>query len=117
MAEKFGSFDLLWVIEDDNKQFKAGRGLVALIGIKTDGWQFLPTAYFFQWATALNRLRSYVGFLQMVRYSTDIGVCRVETAHDLDRLKKYGVLFFRGRVPFGTQDGDLRIYSIGGKRV
>ena len=116
ISEKFGDFNLLWMIEDDSKSFKAGRGLVAIIGIKTDGWQFMPSVHFFKWATPKNVLRSYVGFLQMVRYSKDIGVCRIESKDSLDRLKKYGVLYFRGRIPNGTPSGDLMIYSIAGKR-
>lgn len=117
MAQKFGAFNLLWVIEDDNRSFKAGRGLVALIGIRSDGWLFQPTTFFFQWATPLNRLRSFVGFLQMVRHSKEIGACKIETPHNLDRLKKYGVLYLRGRIPFGHPAGDLRVYSIGGKKA
>jgi len=118
MAKQFGSFHLLWVIEDDNKNFRNGRGLVALIGIKTDGWTYIPSIFFFQWATVKNRLRSFVGFLQMVRYQKDVGVCRIESLDDkLHRLKKYGVLYFRGRIPGGSPQGDLFLYSINGKKA
>lgn len=117
MAKKFGAFNLLWVIEDDSEQFKAKRGLVALVGINTDGWQYVPKVFCFPWATPKNVLRSYVGFLQMIRYQKDVGVCRFESlTDDLNRLKKYGVLYPRGRVPSGSPAGDLFIYSISGKK-
>jgi len=120
MAEKFGGFDLLWVVEDDSKSFKSGRGLIAISGIKTDGWCFEPTAYFFKWATPKNVLRALVGFFQMMRYQKDVGVCKVtvnkKDARMLYRLKNYGVLFPRGRVPMGNPSGDEFIFSIQGDR-
>jgi hypothetical protein len=120
VARKYGAFDLLWVIEDDNKNFKSGRGQIGLVGIKTDGWSYSPSAVFFKWATPRNVLRSLVGFFQMIRYQKSVGVCRVEVSEKdmkmLHRLQKYGVLFLRGRIPFGSPDGDVFIFSIDGKK-
>lgn len=120
LAKAFGSFDLLWIIEDDNANFKSGRGQIGLVGIKTDGWSFSPKAYFFSWITAKNLLRSMVAFFQMIRYQKTVGICRVEVLEKdlkkLSRLKNYGVLFFRGRIPFGAPEGDMFIFSINGKK-
>ena len=119
MTKKFGAFDLLWVIEDENKGFRSGRGQVCLVGLKTDGWTYQPSAAFFKWATPRNVLRSLVGFFQMIRHQK-VGVCRVEVLEKemklLMRLKEYGVLFIRGRIPFGSPGGDLFVFSINGRK-
>lgn len=120
MGKKFGSFDLLWVIEDEHKGFRSGRGQVCLVGVKTDGWTYQPSAVFFNWATPRNVLRALVGFFQMIRYQKGVGVCRVEVLEKdmklLSRLKDYGVLFLRGRVPCGSPGGDLFVFSINGRK-
>lgn len=120
IGQKYGSFDLLWIVEDDNRNFKSGRGQIGLVGIKTDGWTFSPSAIFFRWATPKNILRSLVGFFQMIRYQRNVGICRVEVLEKdvkmLQRLKNYGVLFFRGRIPSGSKEGDLFVFSIQGKK-
>jgi len=118
MVVRFGAFDLLWIIEDDTKRLKAGRGQIGLVGIRTDGWTYEPTAFFFKWATPKNILRSLVGFFQMIRYQKDVGVCVVKTTDFklLARLKSYGVLFLRGKIPSGDRTGDLFIFSIQGKK-
>lgn len=121
MAEKFGAFSLLWIIEDANSNFKSGRGQVAIVGVRTDGWAYEPKAWFFKWATARNRVKSAVGFLQMMRHQKEVGVCRVEVldseAKKLRKLEKYGVLYPRGRVPFGNSEGDSYLFSIQGKKA
>ena len=121
MSKRFGSFDLLWVIEDDSKGFKAGRGQIGLVGIKTDGWTYEPSAFFYKWATPKNILRSLVGFFQMIRYQKDVGVCIIKSNTKdfkmLARLKNYGVLFLRGRIPSGSQTGDVFLFSIQGKKT
>jgi len=77
MTKHFGSFNLLWIIEDENSQFKSGRGQISLVGIRTDGWVFEPMIYFFRWATEENILRAMVAFFHMLRYQKDVGVCMV----------------------------------------
>lgn len=120
VAKRFGSFNLLWIIEDRNRSFKAGSGQIGVVGIKTDGWNFEPEAYFFKWATPKNVLRASVGFFQMIRHQKDVGVCRVEVLQKdkalLEHMKNYGVLFFRGRIPLGSSSGDTFIFSIDGKK-
>lgn len=120
LAKKYGAFDLLWIVEDDSKSFKSGRGQIGLVGIKTDGWSFSPQAVFFKWATPKNVLRSLVGFFQMIRYQKNVGVCRVEVLEKdmkmLQKLQKYGVLFMRGRIPMGRPEGDVFVFSIDGRK-
>lgn len=116
----FGGFNLLWIIEDRNSNFKSGTGQIGVVGIKTDGWTFRPEVHFFKWATTRNILRTAVGFFQMVKHQKSIGVCRVEVMQKdkqlLDKMKDYGVLYFRGRIPFGDPKGDMFVFSIDGKK-
>lgn len=120
VAKRFGSFNLLWIIEDINRSFKSGTGQIGVVGIKTNGWAFEPEAHFFRWATPKNILRAAVGFFQMIRHQKDVGICRIEVSQKdkalLDRMKSYGVLFFRGRIPFGNEGGDTFVFSINGKK-
>jgi len=120
MIERFGAFNLLWIVEDDNSDFKSGRGQVSLIGLKTDGWVYEPLFYFFKWATDQNILRTAVSFFHMIWYQKEVGVCVVRSLKSekflYDQMKDYGVLFFRGRIPYGSKDGDVFMYSINGKK-
>ena len=120
IAKKFGGFNLLWMIEDDSRHFKSGRGQIAIVGIETDGWEFRPFAKFFIWATPRNVLRACVAFFQMIRHQKDVGVCLLEVLRKdmglLKRMEKYGVLYLRGRIPCGHPKGDLWIFSIDGKK-
>lgn len=110
----FGGYSSLLVIEDKNKEFKDGKGLVGLILLMSDGWKVQPKPIFFDWATKRNKLKAAVSFLQMFRYSREVGVCEVRTEKSkfLDHLVKYGVIHFVGRIPFGRPNGDEYIYSI-----
>ena len=47
VAEKWGGFPLVYVIEDENKGFKSGKGIIALVPVWTDGWVYEPTVKFF----------------------------------------------------------------------
>lgn len=120
MVKRFGAFNLLWIIEDENSQFKSGRGQISLVGIKTDGWIFEPVIYFFKWATDDNILRATVAFFHMLRYQKDVGVCLVKAIENekflYEKMKDYGVLYFRGRIPYGSPDGDLFMFSINGRK-
>lgn len=120
VSERFGGNDLLWVVEDDNGNFRSGRGLVCIVGIKTDGWTFLPSAVFFKWATPKNVLRCMVSFFHFMRAKKDVGVCRVEATDKnkkaLFMMRDYGVLYPRGSIPYGSPEGDLFIFSINGKK-
>lgn len=120
VAQRFGSFPLVWVVEDDTKAFKSGRGQVALVAIRTDGWVYEPHVMFFKWATKRNVLRSAVAFFQMIRHQRDVGACVVKTNKKdfafMKHMEKYGVLYMRGKIPNGTPDGDAFIFSIDGKK-
>ena len=121
VAKKFGAFNLLWIIEDDSKAFRSGRGQVGIVGIRSDGWVYEPMVHFFKWATRRNKLRAAVGFFQMIRYQKDIGCCLVKVVKKDSRylyhMQKYGVLFPRGRIPMGSAQGDLYMFSINGMKT
>ncbi len=120
VAKRFGGFPFLWIVEDDSRHFRTGRGQIAIVGLHTDGWSWEPYPLFFRWATPRNILRACVSFFQMVRHQKDVGVCIVKSHRKdmklLKRMEKYGVLYLRGRVPFGTPNGDLWLFSIDGKK-
>lgn len=120
VAKRYGKFTLLWIVEDDSRHFKAGRGQIAIVGVNTDGWSFEPQVLFFRWATPRNILRACVAFFQMIRHQKDVGVCVVKVLRKdmrlLKRMEKYGVLYLRGRVPCGHPKGDLWLFSIDGKK-
>lgn len=120
MVVQFGAFNLLWIIEDDSSQFKSGRGQVGLVGIKTDGWTFEPVIYFFKWAGETSRKRSLIALCHMMRFQKDVGVFLVKATESeksmFDPLKDYGVLYYRGVVPYGSPSGNLYLYSINGRK-
>lgn len=113
-------FPILWVIEDDHKGFSSGRGLVGIIGVKTDGWTYLPEVLFFRWATAKNKLRAAVAFFHMMRNTKSVGCCEVRTTRRdfayMKHMQKYGVLYLRGKIPNGCPQGDVFVFSINGNR-
>ena len=119
VIQMLSGFPVLLVIEDDHYGFKTGRGLVGVIGLKTDGWVVLPEALFFKWARPRNVLRAAVAFFQLVRHQK-VGVCEVRTTKKdfpyMKHLEKYGVLFLRGKIPSGSPNGDVFIFSINGKK-
>ena len=121
MAKLLSPFPLLWVVEDDSRQFKKGRGQIALVGLRSDGWTFEPHAFVFPWARRGNVLRATVNFFHMMWSKKEVGVCLVrcgqEQAGFLNHMKKYGVLYQRGRIPMGSPKGDVWIFSINGKRL
>lgn len=120
IGKQYGAFPLVWIVEDESRHFRAGRGQIALVAIRTDGWTYEPHATFFPWARKRNVLRACVSFFQMVRYQKDIGCCLVrcdkEQSRFVNHMQKFGVLFPRGRIPFGNAKGDVWIFSINGKK-
>lgn len=109
------------MVEDDTKSLKAGRGQVGLVCLKTDGWAFEPHAHFFSWATKRNKLRAAVAFFHMVRNSRVVGACVVRTIKKdfayMKHMEKYGLLYVRGKIPFGSPNGHIWVFSIEGKRA
>lgn len=109
----------LLVIEDENSQYK-GHGPIGVIQVNGDGWKIQPHAFFFDWATKKNILRSAVSFLQWARCSRQIGSVLVfvldEGKNLYDRVCTYGVLHYVGKVPNGDPRGDEYLYSVKGKK-
>ena len=107
------------IIEDENSQYK-GRGPIGIILVKSNDWKIEPHAVFFPWATKKNILRSAVAFFQWARNSRKIGCVLTSVLPDgknlYDRVCKYGVLHYVGKVVNGDPRGDEYLYSVKGKR-
>ena len=108
------------IAEDVSNQYAAGRGPVAFVGIRNDGWRYEPHVDFFAWATPRNVLRSTVAFLQFMRYHKDVGVCIVRSLPPhvplFKRIEKYAVLNYVGKIFRGTPRGDEHMFSVAGKK-
>lgn len=108
------------MVEDDCPRYKSGRGPVAFIGVRTDGWRVEPHVDYFRWASKRAMLRTTVAFFQMARYSKDVGTCVVnslkETENIFLRAVDYGVLHPVGRIPKGSPRGDVYLFSVSGKK-
>lgn len=108
---------MMYIIEDDNKQFGSGSGPNAFIIAGYDGWTLTPHSEYFLWATPRNKLRMAVSFFHYIRYQK-IGVCLVHSLKAstplFDKLCTYGVLRFVGKVRRGDSRGDDYLYSIEG---
>jgi hypothetical protein len=117
ITPRLGSFEN-FIVDDDSNKFKSKRGPVALICVTDDGWKYEPAIIFFKWATKKNMLRASVSFFHKSALSNRVGVCVVKWGKStlLDHLKKYGVLFPRGKIPMGSKTGDEYIYSILGRK-
>ena len=109
----------LWLIEDDSKHFRGGRGPVCLVGIKSDGWRIEPHFEWFKWASPRIVLRGYVIFFQKVRFAKDVGVCLVRTVRryvsTFHHLRRYGVLYYVGKIPNGYPNDDEFDFTVKGK--
>lgn len=109
----------LYMVEDKNIEFN-GQGPIAFVYVYNDDWEIQPHVEYFPWATARNKLKGLVAFLQMVRYSRAIGVCVIHSRNNstplFDKSKEYGVLHFIGKILSGYAEGDKFIYSVKGKR-
>lgn len=109
------------IAEDDCPGFSSGRGPVAVIGVRTDGWAIEPHVDFFAWAKPRTILRVVVAFMQKVRYSKDVGVCVVKSLNETKNLfhhagRDYGVLRPAGMISGGSPRGDVYLYSARGAR-
>ena len=108
------------VVEDENSNFRVGRGIVALIATKFDGWRIEPELFKFPWATKFNVVRGLVAFLLEMKRSRFIGVCLVnvkDTSKILfDRFGELKLIYRCGYVPNGTPDSATWIYNISGKK-
>lgn len=126
--EEFGEFitDMVsgynngWIVEDSNSNFSDGSGAIALVLAAQNDWELEPHFEKFTWATPRNILRGAVSFLQMMRYSKDVGIVNLyslkKSKHLFDHLTEYGVARYVGRVPHGDFRGDRYIYYTRGKK-
>lgn len=114
-------FHNLWLIEDDNPYFKGRRGPVCIVGIQTNGWSIEPHFEFFKWASKRSILRCMVMFFQKARHDKQVGVVVGRTfkkyVDNLTHLKKYGVLFYCGKIPNGFPQGDEYVFYVKGARA
>jgi hypothetical protein len=124
--EYFRAFSLtkssLLVVDQDHKFFRDKRGPVALISLDNyGGWRIEPQFEFFHWATKRQRLACVVSFLQMVRYSRDVGVCVVRV-NDADVplcehiIERYDLLRPCGKIPNASADGTQHLFYVKGRR-
>jgi len=108
----------LLIIDDYSKEYTSGNGPIAVFFISGDGWRIEPHTVIFPWATARNKLRCAVAFLQMARYKK-IGVCLIKSIKEskplFDKCIEYGVLHYVGRIINGDPRGDEYLYSVRGK--
>lgn len=120
ILEASRTVDLL-IAEDKSDYYQNGFGPIALIGVHSDGWRFMPHVSYFPWATKKNILKITVAFLQMIRYKKQVGVCVVRsmesTANLFHHCRKFGVLHYVGVIPGGDPRGDEYIFSVKGKKT
>lgn len=120
MLDVLAKYSSVWLVEDDNKRFRDGRGVVCFIAMTSDGWKHEPHIEFFKWATKENILRVNVRFFNWVRNNKHIGVCVVKCLEEARKIfdtvrKKYGLLTYVGKICGGNQNGDEFIFSTRGK--
>ena len=113
-AEDFGAalsalaerYTEMYLIDDFNPVFDGKLGPVAFAGVRRNDAVLDLEGQAFKWATPLNCLRCAVCFLHKQSWSKQVGVCLVRTTEDmkrfLDRIRKYGVLFYLGPASKGN---------------
>lgn len=91
----------LWLIEDDNAEYRSGRGPIALVMTQHTELTVSPAPIFFAWATPKNKLRAGVGFLSNLRGSQKVGLVLARVPQKdvkfARKLERYGVLRWAGR--------------------
>ena len=104
-----------WVIEDKNPSFSTKEGPVGIMVAKFNGWEMEPHFLPFPWATPRNRIKAIVGFAMMARYEKGIGILNIFSQEkDRDFFKhlgkRYGVMYFVGKVPRGNNGKDRYVF-------
>ena len=96
MIEIISQYDSAWVVDDRNDVYPSGRGPVAVILVKSDGFIIRPIVDYFKWATRRNMLRATVAFFNWVRYSKDVSLCVFSAlAEDKNlfwKMRDYGIM-------------------------
>jgi hypothetical protein len=98
-------FQSAFIVEDKTTVFRDGKGPVGMYLVTNDGFVIKPFWVPFKWATKRNILRSIVGFIQYIKYSSDVGLCVFLTTEAekpmMMRQKRYGHnLWFVGNSPY-----------------
>ena len=110
----------LLIAEDKNTNFRSGRGPVALVKIRFDGWKSEPELIKFPWATKTNVVRGMVTFLLDMKRSKDMGVCLIacqeSSAKFLLRMADLKLLFRCGYVPNGYCDSPMWMFNVSGRK-
>lgn len=111
---------LLSVVEDENRHFRAGRGLVGLIKTRFDGWTVEPELFKFPWATKFNLVRGVTAFLLEMKRSKTIGVCVIACKDSsqkfIERMTELKLLFRCGFIPNGYPDSPMWLFNISGRQ-
>jgi len=114
-------FHSTWLIEDDTKWFKSGRGPIGLMTISTNSWRVDPLFQFFRWATPKSILKAYVMVMQKIRHDKSVGICEVRVPekykHIPRHMRTYGPLMYVGKIPGGLPDGDIWLHCLRGART
>lgn len=120
LAARLRSWDGVLVVDDENANFNAGKGPVALVKVSFDGWKLTPEVIKFPWATKQNLLRCTAAFLDDMKRSKDVGVCLVwckETSLKLmDRMVDLRLIYRSGHVPNGFADSAMNIFNVSGRK-
>jgi len=120
IREALSQYHGVMMVEDRNPAYPDGWGPVGFLGVNTDGWKSEPSLEYFKWATPRNILRSSVAIFRWFQVNRDIGVCLVhsddKTAILMRCMKKYGVLFPVGKVPYGLPAGHEYLFYVKGRR-
>lgn len=108
------------MIEDACTQYASGRGPIAFVGIRNDGWRHEPHVDYFAWASPRVILRGAVAFIQFMRYHKGVGVCVIRclppSVNLFKRVARYAVLNYVGKIFRGTARGDEHLFSVAGKK-
>ena len=111
--ESLSQFQEAWVVEDYNGE---SLKMVGVVLGKNNGWLLEPHVQYFKSATARNKLRTYVAFLKKTKYRKDIGACLLRVPKDTmnlaNRVEKYGIIEYVGKIWNGTPTGNQYLYSV-----
>lgn len=105
----------VWISEDKNYHYPNGYGPVGLIAAHFNGWIMEPHFMPFTWATKRNKLKTNVAFMQMARYEKGVGILTVNSKEKNMNFfkhlsKKYGVLYYVGKIPKGNFGEDNYLF-------
>ena len=125
LTESLRHYDLFWMIEDNNPQFKKGDGPVGFVYAKYNDWKLEPHVQWFKWATFKNKLRGTVDFFMSVRKDRFIGCIEVRCSEEDEKwfrkLSRTWIPMFpvggkeRNFVPAGRPDGREWVWYMRGK--